>query len=129
MRGQFEVNTLGPLRVFRAVRPFLMQPARHAIITSQMGSIADNGMGKFYGYRASKAALNAVGVSMAIDLADKRIFTRLIHPGFVATDMTDRAAGAVAPDFAAAGILDRIDELDAATTGSFVHAQGEAIPW
>merc|ERR1712004_348793 len=58
------------------------------VFTSRMGSIADNGSGGIYGYRMSKAAVNAAGKSLSIDLKDKQVSVALIHPGFVKTDMT-----------------------------------------
>jgi NAD(P)-dependent dehydrogenase (short-subunit alcohol dehydrogenase family) len=55
------------------------------MITSRMGSMADNGSGGYYGYRMSKAALNAAGVSMARDLHARGIAVALLHPGYVQT--------------------------------------------
>ena len=69
MQHQFDINTLGPLRVVSALRPLLGQGSKIGILTSRMGSMGDNGSGGYYGYRASKAAVNAVGVSLARDLA------------------------------------------------------------
>ena len=66
--SQFEVNALGPLRVDAGLLDHLGAGAKIAIITSRMGSIADNDSGGYYGYRASKAAVNAIGKSLAIDL-------------------------------------------------------------
>ena len=54
MQRQFEVNTLGPLRVAAALQDHLAQGAKVGIITSRMGSVADNGSGAYYGYRASR---------------------------------------------------------------------------
>ena len=59
MRQQFEVNALGPLRVTTALRPQLAAGSKVVLITSRMGSITDNSSGGMYGYRSSKAALNA----------------------------------------------------------------------
>jgi len=91
---QFEVNALGPLRVTAALTPLLADNAKVAIITSRMGSIADNSSGGYYGYRMSKAAVNAAGVSLARDLAARNIAVALIHPGMVATDMTGKNGSA-----------------------------------
>src|SRR5690606_31949829 len=62
MRRQFEVNSLGPLRVTHALLDNLGEGSKVAIVTSRMGSIADNTSGGSYGYRMSKAAVNAAGV-------------------------------------------------------------------
>ena len=102
--------------------------AKVALITSRMGSIADNSSGGSYGYRMSKAALNAAGRSLAIDLAARGIAVGLLHPGYVRTDMTG-GSGNVEASEAAAMLVARIDELDAAKSGSFRHANGEELPW
>ena len=125
---QFEVNALGPLRVSSALRTRIAKGGKIAIITSRMGSIADNTSGGYYGYRMSKAAVNAAGVSLARDLAGQGIAVALIHPGMVATDMTGKHG--IAPADAAAGVIARIDALTLETTGRFWHAgTGEELPW
>ncbi|MDZ7840469.1 MAG: SDR family oxidoreductase [Gammaproteobacteria bacterium] len=128
IRRQFEVNSLGPLRVTAALRPQLKDGAKVAIVTSRMGSIADNTSGGHYGYRMSKCAVNMAGVSLARDLKDRDISVILLHPGYVDTDMTNHS-GNVAPADAAAGLLQRIDELTLNSSGVFRHANGEDLPW
>jgi len=128
MRQQFEVNTLGPLRVTSAALPNLQSGSKVAIVTSRMGSIDDNTSGSHYGYRMSKAAVNIAGVSLARDLERRGIAVILLHPGHVRTEMT-RGSGQVDAATAARGLLARIDELDLASTGTFRHAQGQALPW
>ncbi len=127
IRRQFEVNTLGPLRLTATLLGHLAEGSRVAIVTSRMGSIADNGSGGYYGYRASKAAVNAVGVSLARDLAGRGIAVALLHPGMVATDMT--GGNGIPPAEAAAGLIARIDGLDMTNTGTWWHANGEILPW
>ena len=128
VRTQLEVNALGPLRTVHALLPNLARGSKIALITSRMGSIADNGSGGAYGYRMSKAALNAAGVSLARDLSGQGIAVALLHPGYVKTDMTG-GSGNVTPAEAAKMLLARIDELRLETTGRFVHANGEPLPW
>ncbi|MFZ5661263.1 MAG: SDR family oxidoreductase [Pseudomonadota bacterium] len=128
MREQFEVNALGPLRVAQALADRLADNARIGIVTSRMGSMADNGSGGYYGYRASKAAVNAIGRSLAIDLRPRGIAVFLLHPGFVSTDMVDRR-GEIAPERAAAQLVERMDTLTLADTGTFWHANGTPLPW
>jgi len=127
-RLQFEVNSLAPLRVTRALIDRLGEGSKVAIVTSRMGSIADNDSGGHYGYRMSKTAVNMAGVSLAQDLAGRRIAVGLLHPGYVRTDMTGNT-GHVDTDESAAGLIRRIDDLSMDTTGSFYHANGEALPW
>jgi NAD(P)-dependent dehydrogenase (short-subunit alcohol dehydrogenase family) len=125
---QFEVNALGALRTVHALLPQLHEGAKIALITSRMGSIADNGSGNFYGYRMSKAALNAAGVSLARDLKARKIAVAILHPGYVRTDMTGKQGG-IGPDAAAAQLIARIDALRLETSGTFWHANGEILPW
>jgi NAD(P)-dependent dehydrogenase (short-subunit alcohol dehydrogenase family) len=127
MRRQFEVNTLGPLRVTRALLPNLGAGSKVVIITSRMGSIADNGSGGYYGYRMSKVAVNIAGVSLARDLRDRGIAVLLLHPGMVATGMTGHHGVPVAE--AAANLVARMETLGLEQTGSFHHANGEPLPW
>lgn len=128
VRRQFEANAVGPLRMTEALVPYLGKGAKVALITSRMGSIADNGSGGYYGYRMSKAALNAAGASLALDLAPRGVSVIILHPGFVRTQMTANN-GSVDPAEAAAQLVARIDESSLATTGRFLHANGEPLPW
>lgn len=125
---QFTVNALGPLRVTEALLPRLARGAKIGLITSRMGSIEDNGSGGYYGYRMSKAALNAAGKSLAIDLKPRGVAVALLHPGFVRTEMT-AMHGSVAPEEAARGLLARLDDLTLAESGGFWHMNGERLPW
>ena len=125
---QFEVNAMGPLRVASAIHRRIDDGGKFAILTSRMGSIADNDSGGSYGYRMSKAAVNAAGMSLARDLAERSIAVALLHPGYVKTDMTGHS-GHVTPEEAASMLLDRVDDLDMDHTGVFWHANGEELPW
>jgi NAD(P)-dependent dehydrogenase (short-subunit alcohol dehydrogenase family) len=83
MRFAFELNTLAPLLLTKALLPNLKEaagendPSKVIIISSAMGSIADNESGGHYGYRTAKAAVNMIGKSLAVDLKDKRIAVSL----------------------------------------------------
>jgi NAD(P)-dependent dehydrogenase (short-subunit alcohol dehydrogenase family) len=128
VKTQLEVNALGPLRTVFALLPYLREGGKIALITSRMGSIADNTSGSYYGYRMSKAALNAAGVSLALDLKPRRIAVALLHPGYVRTDMTANH-GSVAPHDAAAQLIERIEALNLENSGTLWHANGEILPW
>jgi len=128
VREQFEVNAIAPLFVTQALKGRLAKGAKVALITSRMGSIADNGSGGYYGYRMSKAALNAAGMSLAKDLKPKGVAVVMLHPGAVRTGMTG-GHGQVDPPDAVRGLLARIDELRLETTGRFLHQNGDVLPW
>ena len=128
MRQQFEVNSLGPLRVTTALLDNLSSGSKVAIVTSRMGSIADNDSGGSYGYRMSKAAVNAGAVSLANDLRGKGIAVAVLHPGWVKTEMTG-GTGMVEANESAAGLIARIDALSLETSGGFWHMNGERLPW
>ena len=127
MRRQFEVNALAPLRIMHALLPNLGAGSKVVIITSRMGSIADNGSGGYYGYRMSKAAVNIAGVSLARDLRDRDISVLLLHPGMVATEMTGHQGVPAAE--AARNLVARIESMGLEQSGSFHHANGEPLPW
>lgn len=125
---QFEVNALAPLQLTLGLLQHLAAGSKVALITSRMGSLADNGSGGYYGYRMSKAALNAAGVSLACDLKPKQIAVALLHPGFVQTDMVNNA-GDISADEAAKRLRQRIEELTLTNTGTFWHSNGDVLPW
>ncbi|MGB5811270.1 MAG: SDR family oxidoreductase [Polyangiales bacterium] len=128
VREQFEVNALGVLSTTVALLPCLSPRARVALLTSRMGSIADNTSGGSYAYRMSKAALNIAGRSLAVDLAPREIHVAILHPGWVRTDMTG-GSGLIDAGESAAGIIARTVALSAETSGRFFHHDGQELPW
>jgi NAD(P)-dependent dehydrogenase (short-subunit alcohol dehydrogenase family) len=128
IRDQFEVNAIAPLTVTEAILPFLTKGSKVANITSRMGSIEDNTSGAYYGYRASKAALNAFTKSLAMDLKAQDIAVCVLHPGFVQTRMVG-FNGDITPEQAASGLIERIAELNLSNTGGFWHSNGQSLPW
>ena len=125
---QIKINAIAPLRVTSQLRHGLKKGSKVVLMTSRMGSIEDNTSGGRYGYRMSKAALNAAGKSLAHDLYDDQIPVTIIHPGWVKTDMTGQT-GHITPDESAAQIIQRIDEASLETSGTFLHANGSPLPW
>lgn len=128
IREQMEINAYAPLRVSEALLPLMQEGSKIANITSRMGSIADNDSGGRYGYRASKAALNAFGKSLAMDLKPRGISVAQLHPGFVKTRMVN-FGGMISPQEAATGIAACIKTLTLENSGGFWHSNGESLPW
>jgi NAD(P)-dependent dehydrogenase (short-subunit alcohol dehydrogenase family) len=126
----FQINAAGALRVSVALLPNLRRGTGKKIVsvTSGMGSIADNGSGGWYAYRMSKAALNMMSMSLAVDLKPEGILSVVINPGFVQTDM----GGPRAPtpvDESVRKILEQIDKVTLADTGAFLNWKGNRYPW
>ena len=127
MLEQYRVNTLGPLRVTEALVDNLKDGSKVAIVTSRVGSIEDNGSGGYYGYRASKTAVNQIGTNLKHELKPRGIAVALLHPGLVATEMT--GGQGISPSESAQGLIARIDELSIENSGGFWHAEGYPLPW
>jgi len=124
------VNTLAPLRLVETFMENLRagDAKSIAVISSVMGSISENHQGGHYLYRSSKAALNAVLRSLALDLAAKGIKAYAMHPGWVKTDMGGQAAPLEVED-AASTLLLTLERLDAASSGKFISYDGQQLPW
>lgn len=125
---QFRVNAMGPLRVTAALRGNLGRGSRVFVMSSNMGSIGDNTSGGSYGYRMSKAAVNMAARSLSQDLREDGVSVFVLHPGYVATDMT-RHSGPVAPEDAAARLITLMDTLQDESSGTFWHARGHPLVW
>ena len=110
----YEVNAMGPLRVSVALLPHVRRGRAKKLVhvTSGMGSIADNTSGGAYAYRMSKAALNMMSRSLAVDLRGEGITSVVINPGWVQTDMGGAGAPVRVEDSVTA-ILREIDRSDA----------------
>ncbi len=128
IRQQFEINALAPLVLTAELKDQIKEGGKLVLITSRMGSIEDNDSGSRYGYRMSKAALNAVGKSLSVDLCDRSISVGIFHPGWVKTDMTAHS-GLLSPDESAENLRARIEDLSMKTTGQFFHCDGSPLPW
>ncbi|OJT23981.1 SDR family oxidoreductase [Archangium sp. Cb G35] len=130
MASTFAVNTLGPLRLTAALLPALRRGSARRIIhiTSQMGSIGDNGMGGSYGYRISKAAMNMAMRNMHVDLHGEGFVTISLHPGWVQTDMGGPNAPLL-PEASVRGMINVIDRLKAEDGGRFFSYEGQELPW
>ena len=123
-------NTVGPLKLVQTLVDNVAASAQRRIVfvSSRMGSIALNLSGGHYGYRASKAALNAIGRSLAIDLFRRGITLALVHPGSVRT----AGGNPLAPLTAAQSVRAMratIAQLGNHETGVFCTYNGQSLPW
>ncbi|MBE9155058.1 SDR family oxidoreductase [Cyanobium sp. LEGE 06113] len=128
LRRQFELNAVAPLRLTQALLSQLHQGSKLALMSSRMGSIADNSSGGSYGYRMSKVALGMAGKSLAHDLRPRGIAVAILHPGLVSTRMTGFTSQGISAEEAVQGLLQRIDALSLENSGSFWHANGSVLP-
>ena len=132
-RETLEVNTLAPLRVAQAFLPNLRAArdgsgiARIVTVTSAMGRMSYAKSDRI-AYRASKAAVNKIMQGLATDLETEKIAVRLVHPGWVRTDMGGSDAD-ISVEESATGVFARAWEFGMADTGTFVDYRGETIPW
>ncbi|GMF65140.1 unnamed protein product [Phytophthora lilii] len=131
----FEVNAVGPFLMTRALLPNLRLAvaaegsAFVAQVTSRMGSISDNGSGGYYGYRASKTALNMLTKSLALDLHQEKIGCLLLHPGYVNTAMVG-FQGSVSPEDSDKGLTKIIARATLEDSAKMFHFEkGDVLPW
>ena len=130
--ADYDLNALGPLRTICALEANLQPGAKIGIVTSRMGSIGDNDSGRMYGYRMSKAAANMLGVNLYRQFEPRGVRVMLLHPGTVATAMTQGAPNwdeYTKPAEAAAGLVTQMDRLGPDTPPEFRHADGTLLPW
>lgn len=125
-----DANTLGPLRVVEAFLANVAKSSQKKIvtITSGMGSLADNTSGGSYAYRSSKAAVNMVVRSLALDLAPRGITCIVMNPGWVRTDMGG-PRGTIAPAESIKAMRSVIANLRPDDSGKFLNYTGKPYPW
>ena len=130
MEWVLKVNTLGPVRVMKALFPNVQSSERKMVvnISSTMGSIERNTWGCCAGYRASKTALNSINKTFAVDYGKQGVSFVVIHPGYVKTDMNE-GQGNITPNQSAVGLMNVITGLDASDNGKFYDWQGKELPW
>lgn len=135
----FAVNTFGPFLLTQALLPNVLksQQPRIAVVSSRVGSIADNSTGGMYSYRSSKTAVNMLFKNLAIDLKDKNVVVSLLHPGIVKSNLdrkwkeggNEDIKNAVEPDIAAAELWRVMMGMGMESSGKFWHRSGEELPW
>ncbi len=125
-----DVNTMGPLRVTEAFADNVARSLRRLVITitSGLGSLADNTSGGAIPYRSSKAAVNMVMRSAAIDMASRGIACVLVNPGWVRTDMGG-AGATLSPEESVTALRGLIETFGPAHSGKFFNHDGREYPW
>ena len=127
----FRVNSFAPMKMAEAFAPHIARSTEKKLlsISSVMASMAQNTMGGFYAYRASKAALNAITVSLALDLGRRHgIIVAVLHPGWVRTDMGGTRAE-LEPGASVSGMRAVIAGLTKDQAGRFWSHTGAELPW
>lgn len=129
-RAVLEVNTIAPLMLAQAFVEQVAASERKliAVISSKVGSIADNGSGGSYPYRSSKTAVNQVVKCLSIDLAGRGIAAISLHPGWVQTEMGGPNAE-IGTDRSVAGLKAILQSAGQAQSGQFIEYDGSPIPW
>jgi NAD(P)-dependent dehydrogenase (short-subunit alcohol dehydrogenase family) len=125
-----DANTMGPMRISEAFVDHVARSDRKLIVTltSGMGSLADNTSGGSIAYRSSKAAVNMVMRSLAIDLAPRGITCVVVNPGWVQTDMGGPNATLEASESISA-LRRLIATLGPEQSGKFFNHTGREYPW
>jgi NAD(P)-dependent dehydrogenase (short-subunit alcohol dehydrogenase family) len=137
MARAFAVNAIGPALLIKNFLPLLPREGKSvfATLSARVGSISDNRLGGWYSYRASKAALNQIVRTAAIELQRTRpaAFCVAIHPGTVDTRLSSPFAKSgleiQTPATAAQRLIKVLDTLDAGSTGGFIDQHGRSIGW
>lgn len=133
----FALNAIGPALIMKHVLPRLPRSGKavFATLSARVGSIGDNRLGGWYSYRASKAALNQLVRTAAVELARRSpdALCIALHPGTVATSLSGPFAASGlevhSPPAAARHLLAVVDHLTAEATGGFFDWRGHLVPW
>ena len=133
----FRINAIGPALVMKHFLPLLPRQGRCAagFVSAKVGSIGDNALGGWYGYRAAKAALNQLVKTAAIELKRRNpeALCVALHPGTVDTALSKPFAKAGlklrSPEVAATELLAVLAGLEPQQTGTLVDYQGNILPW
>jgi len=137
LRQVFLVNTIGPALVMKHFLPLMPRQGRcvAGFVSAKVGSIGDNALGGWYGYRAAKAALNQLVKTAAIELKRRnpQALCVALHPGTVDTALSKPFAKAGLklrpPEIAATELLTVLAALQPEQTGALVDYQGKVLPW
>lgn len=135
----FRINTILPAMCIRAFSPLLSknEPSQFTFLSAMVGSIGDNNLGGWYGYRSSKAALNMMVKTTSIELkrTHKKASIAVIHPGTTQGPLSKPFSSGInkakyyTPQQSAKRILAVTESLTSANTGSFYNWDGTKLPW
>lgn len=135
LQRAFEVNAIGPALLIKHFAPLLAKERSvYAKLSARVGSISDNHKGGWYGYRASKAALNMFLQTAAIEIQRKRPHAAVValQPGTVASSLSGPFAGGhdvITPEVSAQGLLQTLDATVAKPGAQFLDYRGQTITW
>lgn len=134
-----QTNAIGPIYLLSRLIGLLDRSSQTqiAVLSARVGSISDNRLGGWYGYRASKAALNMYLKTLAIELArtHKKVQLLALHPGTTDTSLSKPFQARVpadklfSPEFAAKALLEVMQRVEGGESGQFLAWDGETIPW
>lgn len=135
----FRINTILPTMCLKAFAPLLSkhEPSRFTFLSAMVGSIGDNALGGWYGYRSSKAALNMMVKTASVELArtHKKAAVAVIHPGTTQGPLSKPFSSGInrdnyyTPEQSATRILEITESLQPVNTGSFYNWDGSELPW
>ena len=137
MAHQFAINAIGPALLLKHLLPLFPRQGKavFATISAKVGSIGDNQLGGWYGYRSAKAALNQIIKTASIELARKRpeAICLALHPGTVATPLSDpfakKGVRLQTPDESASAMLSVLDKTQPEQSGQLIAYDGTIIPY
>ena len=137
LAAQFAVNAIGPALLMKHFLPLFPRKGRavFATLSARVGSIGDNHLGGWYGYRASKAALNQFVRTAAVELARTRpeAICVALHPGTVDTRLSrpfvEGGPNVVTPEIAAKRLIDVVAKLELSDSGGFLDQNGVRVVW
>lgn len=126
----FKVNTIAPFLLTKALLLQIKNSEKKLVVnmSTSLGSITQMTTGGYYGYRATKAGLNAVTKALANDLKSHHITVIALHPGWVRTDMGGDKAP-LSPEKCAESIMASLSTVTLDESGTFITYQGENLPW
>ncbi|KAI1615040.1 3-oxoacyl-reductase [Exophiala viscosa] len=135
LQSTFAVNTFGPLLLTQALLDNVLaapSPRHIAVVSSRVGSIADNTSGGAYAYRSSKSAVNSIFKSLAVELKDQDVVVSMLHPGVTRTNLGGivvNSPESVGADEAASKLWKVLKSKGLEDTGKFWHREGQELPW